>query len=67
MNSQEKRTRTPPLTIIHRGPNLSTSQPSAGTSHVSNRTNSVKVTWMAALLYPNFSPIGPTNSVQPYW
>src|SRR5256886_13920155 len=56
----------PPTTIIHFGPKRSTRYPSAGTSHVSNRTNMVKVTWIAALVQPYLAPMGPTNSVQPY-
>src|SRR6267143_609274 len=57
---------TPPITTIHFGPKRSTRYPSAGTSQVSSRTKMVNVTWMAALPQWYLSPIGPTNSVQPY-
>src|SRR5215470_1293836 len=49
------------------GPNLSTNQPSKGTSHVSNRTKTVKAIWMTACSWPRCFCSGGTNSVQPYW
>ncbi len=58
--------RTPPTKITIRGPYLSTNQPSIGTSHVSNRTNSVKATWIAARSQPNFFWMSGTKNVQPY-
>src|ERR1700730_14618279 len=59
-------TRTPPTKTTILGPNRSTSQPSTGTSQVSVRTKIVNATWMAARPQGYFSPIGQTNSVQPY-
>src|SRR6266550_6677715 len=58
--------RTPPTKITIRGPYLSTNQPSIGTSHVSNRTNNVKATWIEARSQPNFFWISGTKNVQPY-
>src|ERR1700720_1165465 len=59
--------RTPPTKITIRGPYLSTNQPSIGTSHVSNRTNSVNATWIDARSQPNFFWMSGTKNVQPYW
>src|ERR1051325_2908889 len=56
----------PPTSTTMRGPNLSTNQPSTGTSHVSVTTKIVNATWMPARLQPYFWAIGSTNSVQPY-
>src|SRR5437762_13452094 len=58
--------RTPPTKITMRGPYLSTNQPSIGTSHVSNSTNSVKATWIAERSQPNFFWMSGTKKVQPY-
>src|SRR6266478_6758480 len=58
--------RTPPTKITIRGPYLSTNQPSIGTSHVSNSTNSVNATWIAARSQPNFFWMSGTKNVQPY-
>src|ERR1700682_1586070 len=58
--------RTPPTKITIRGPYLSTNQPSIGTSHVSNRTNSVNATWIAARSQPNFFWMSGTKNVHPY-
>src|SRR5436190_5058709 len=58
--------RTPPTKITIRGPYLSTNQPSIGTSHVSNRTNSVNATWIDARSQPNFFWMSGTKNVQPY-
>src|ERR1700686_5179218 len=63
---QEIPTRTPPTKITIRGPYLSTNQPSIGTSHVSNRTNSVNATWIDARSQPNFFWMSGTKKVQPY-
>src|SRR5437773_2790068 len=57
---------TPPTKITIRGPYLSTNQPSIGTSHVSNRTNSVNATWIDARSQPNFFWMSGTKNVQPY-
>src|SRR2546430_10050879 len=54
----------PPTTIIHFGPKRSTRYPSAGTSHVSNRTNMVKVTWIAALVQPYLRSEEHTSELQ---
>src|SRR5712692_6386405 len=51
----------------NRGPNLSTSQPSKGTSHVSSRTKTVKVTCTAACSAWRCFCRGGTKSVHPYW
>src|SRR5947208_6749128 len=58
--------RTPPTKITIRGPYLSTNQPSIGTSHVSNSTNSVNATWIDARSQPNFFWMSGTKNVQPY-
>src|SRR5438105_14717306 len=58
--------RTPPTKMTIRGPYLSTNQPSIGTSHVSNRTKSVKATWIDARSQPNFFWMSGTRTVQPY-
>src|SRR6266480_3023596 len=58
--------RTPPTKITIRGPYLSTNHPSIGTSHVSNRTNSVNATWIDARSQPNFFWMSGTKNVQPY-
>src|SRR6266404_5605680 len=58
--------RTPPTKITIRGPNLSTNQPSIGTSHVSNSTNSVNAIWIDARSQPNFFWMSGTKNVQPY-
>src|SRR5665213_3522573 len=58
--------RTPPVATMTRGPYLSTSAASNGTSHVSTSTKIVKETWTAARLQPCPLTIGSTNSVQPY-
>src|SRR5436309_10578726 len=58
--------RTQPTKITMHGPYLSTNQPSIGTSHVSNRTNSVKATWIEARSQPNFFWMSGTKNVQPY-
>src|SRR5665213_3887343 len=63
---QESPARMPPTSTTGRGPNLSISQPSTGTSHVSQSTKIVNATWIAAFDQPNFSDIGLTNNVQPY-
>src|SRR5260221_8504920 len=57
---------TPPTKITIRGPYLSTNHPSIGTSHVSNRTNSVNATWIDARSQPNFFWMSGTKNVQPY-
>src|SRR5947207_8592411 len=58
--------RTPPTKITIRGPYLSTNQHSIGTSHVSNRTNSVNATCIDARPQPNFFWMSGTKNVQPY-
>src|SRR3954453_8035359 len=57
---------TPPTKITMLGPYLSTNQPSIGTTQVSNRTNRVKATWIAARSQPNAFWIPGTKNVQPY-
>src|SRR6185437_341465 len=64
--TQERPARMPPASTTGRGPNLSISQPSTGTSQVSQSTKIENATWIAAFDQPNFSDIGLTNSVQPY-
>src|SRR5664279_5044334 len=56
----------PPMKITIRGPNLSTNQPSIGTSHVSNSTNSVNAIWIDPRSQPNFFWMSGTKNVQPY-
>src|ERR1700678_3993113 len=64
--TQESPARMPPTSTTGRGPNLSISQPSTGTSHVSQSTKIENATCIAAFDQPNFSDIGLTKSVQPY-
>src|SRR5215471_14726078 len=59
--------RHPPANTMIRGPKRSTRYPSAGTSQVSNSTNSVNATWIEARFQPCFWLIGIVKSVQPYW
>src|ERR1700710_144494 len=49
-----------------RGPNLSTSQPSTGTSQVSTTTKIEKASWMEVRPQWFLASIGLTNRVQPY-
>src|SRR5262249_514138 len=57
----------PPIITKRVGPNLSTSQPSKGTSQVSRSTNTVKVTEIAAAVaFRCFCRAWPTTA-QPYW
>src|SRR5690348_2150241 len=63
---QARKVPTPPARIIQRGPMRSTIQPSIGTSHVSQRMNKVKATWISAFDQPNCFSIGSTNKVQAY-
>src|SRR3569832_2689488 len=55
----------PPATT-GRGPNLSTSQPSIGTSQVSVTMKIENASWIAAVPHWCLAFIGLTNSVQPY-
>ena len=57
----------PPMTTTRLGPNLSTNQPSTGTSQVSSRTKIAKAIWMLFRSQPWAALIGLTNRVQPYW
>src|SRR5438067_429308 len=57
----------PPIATRSFGPNLSTSHPSNGTSHVSSSTKTVNVTWTAACSTRRCFCSGGTNRVQPYW
>src|SRR5207253_6142896 len=57
----------PPAMTRRRGPNLSTSHPSNGTSQVSSSTNTVNVTCTAACSAWSAFCSGGTNRVQPYW
>ena len=63
---QDRAHKMPPMNTTIRGPNLSTNQPSTGTSQVSNSTKMVKATWMEARPHWCFSFMGSTNSVHPY-
>ena len=54
------------MKITIRGPNLSTNQPSIGTSQVSKSTNSVNAIWIAPRSQPNFFWMSGTKNVQPY-
>src|SRR5215831_16849236 len=58
--------RHPPANTMIRGPKRSTRYPSAGTSQVSNSTNSVNATWIDARFQPYFWLMGIVKSVQPY-
>ncbi|HEY6237329.1 MAG TPA: hypothetical protein VIW69_19665 [Candidatus Elarobacter sp.] len=57
---------SPPIATMIRGPYLSTSAASNGTSQVSTTTKIVNDTWIAARPHPFACPIGSTNTVQPY-
>src|SRR4051812_48208659 len=64
---QARATSTAPTATTGRGPNLSTSQPSIGTSHVSTTTKMEKASWMLALTQSGCAVcMGFTKSVQPY-
>src|SRR5579871_987690 len=63
---QANATSTPPRATTMRGPNLSTNQPSTGTSQVSARTKKLKAPPMAALLQPCVLDMGSTKKLQPY-
>ena len=56
----------PPTTVTMQGPNLSTHQPSIGTSHVSVTMKMEKATWMPVRPQWCLASMGLTNSVQPY-
>ncbi len=57
---------TAPHATTGRGPILSTSQPSSGTSQVSVTMKMEKATWMADSPQWCLAFIGVTNNVQPY-
>ena len=65
--TQPRPAQTPPIITSSLGPNRSTSHPSNGTSQVSRRTKTVKVTWTAACSARKCFCRGGTNNVHPYW